>query len=250
MNNDKKVQELIRVIDATLNNINPDGLTIGQNCLLTINFLNSVPNINNFISSEFQTLINDEVKKTQDKKNVREHVKKILIYPQKIYSPMSDVKMDDTIIKKINVYADKCPFHINIVNGKVYASCIMDSEYSLTSIAYDLTHDKLEDNVIKNTEPCHITLINSNIVADIGLYEVKKFIYEQEKYDVFFISTGKIKTTISEDWTLFSRCYVIEIESKFIQSFLKDFNKQFNLTIKIVPHITFAIKPRDLFNKF
>lgn len=87
-------------------------------------------------------------------------------------------------------------------------------------------------NVTPNIESCHITIINSNIVAEIGENDVKE-ILTNFKQD-FLIETGKIKSTFSEDYSFFSTCYVVEIQSLYINEFLNTFNLHFQTSLFIL----------------
>jgi hypothetical protein len=237
-----KVQELIRVLDATIGEINPDGLVTGQNCLSIIKYLSSVEGFENFVSPDFISHIQKEVLKSESKENVREHVKKILTYPRTGYLPWIELEVNQEILKNISDDAEKLKFKLQIVEGKVYGVCV--SEQKLNNIVYNKIKDHIPSTLKLNFETCHITVVNSNVVSDIGIDIVKQFV---DKYnEEFTITTGKIKSTFSEDWSRFGECYVIELECSYIDKFLLEFNQQFNKNIKICKHITFAIEPRSL----
>lgn len=245
--NNFKFQELVRIVDATLGNINEKGLNDGTNCLNVINFLANFKGMETFIGNEFKSFIDKEMDAAKNKENVREHVKKILMYPNFSYPPWVPVNVSDYLLDQMKEEIQGIKFQITLVNGKVYGLCISDTK--LTDIVYDklIEHNILDDSLEKNIETCHITLVNSNVVHDLGIDNIKEFI---SKYnDEFAVTTGKIKSTFSEDWSRFSDCYVIEIFCEYINNFLADFNSHFKKSIKMSPHITFAIKSRDLFGK-
>lgn len=242
MSNDSKILELIRVIDATLGDVNPNGLVTGHNCLSIIKFISSFEGFDKFVTPEFKSVIQEEVKRSSDKQNVREHAKKILTYPRVGYAPWDNFEVEENIITEIQKEGQNVKFQFDIIEGKVYAKCTTST--NLVEIAYNKLKNKLPEFLRRNFETCHITIINSNVVADIGISNVQQFV---QKYDkTFNVRTGKIKSTVSEDWSRFAECYVIEIECQEIDDFLREFNKEFNKSIKITKHITFAIRPRSI----
>lgn len=242
--NEFKFQEMIRILDATLAEINPKGLLDGQNCRSIIRFFSSLEGFDKFVSKEFAEHIDQEFGNTKESGNVRGPVKKVLMYPRMSYLPWVDFETLPKILDEIKEDSKRVGFKLQIIDGKVYGSCI--SVIQLDEIVFDKVKDQLP-SLQPNTEPCHITIVNSNIVADIGQANVEKFIkdFDQE----FTVTTGKIKSTFSEDWSVFSECYVIEIECPYIDDFLSKFNQEFGKNINPAKHITFAIKLRSLWAK-
>jgi len=238
-----KFQELVRIIDATLGEVNPSGLPTGQNSLSIIKFISSFNGMDQFLPSDFRDKIKEELNKTNEKENVREHVKKILTYPKTGYSPWTEQEFDQDLLDQIKLKCENVKFKIQLVEGKVYGLCISPGD-KVNDIVFNELKDKLLKGLRLNFETSHITIVNSNVVADIGIDKVISFIknFDQE----FCVETGKIKSTFSEDWSRFSECYVVELECEYIDNFIEKFNKEFNKTIKITKHSTFAIKPRSL----
>ena len=240
--NDFKIQELIRVIDATLGDVNPKGLQTGQNALSIIKFLSSFPGLDGFVTTNFLAEIENQVQLSATKENVRENVSKVLMFPRNAYLPWIDYPCDKELMTEIQQKVSEITFKIRIVEGKVYGLC--QSKQTLNQIVFAHLKDNLPSNLKENNETCHVTIINSNIVSDVGLEKVESFI---QSFDTeFCINTGEIKSTFSEDWSRFSECYVVEITCPYIDSFLNSFNETFGKNIKIAKHITFAIKPRSL----
>lgn len=238
-----KIQELIRVIDATISEMNPSGLPSGQNCMSIIKFLSTFPGFDQFVSQNFRQHVNDQVAQSFGKDNVREHVKKILMYPTDTYLPWSNFDVESELLNQIQSDALNIKFRLRIVEGKVYGVCL--SEQTLNDVVFDKLKDRLP-GLKPNVETCHITVVNSNIVADIGQSIVDDFL---KQYDFeFSITTGAIKSTFSQDWSRFSECFVIEVQCDYIDRFLNDFNQSFAKKINVSKHITFAIKPRSLWN--
>jgi len=239
--NEFKVQELTRILDATLETINPEGLHTGSNAISIIAFLSSFPGFSKFVTPEFYEHIREQLKLSGEKENVREHVKKILTYPRTGYLPWVNFIINPEIIEEIREEVCNITFKISLIDGKVYALCI--SEKKLNEVVFNHVKESL-NFLEQNTESCHITIVNSNIVSDIGESDVEAFISEFDKE--FTVTIGNIKSTFSEDWSRFGECYVIEVQCTYIDDFLFKFNQRFNKNIKIAKHTTFAIKPRSL----
>ena len=169
------------------------------------------------------------------------------MYPTQSYQAWRPIIITNEIQEIINKSAKNHKFMINIVEGKVYGSGNKD----FIDMVYDSVKP-INKNLVKNYETCHITLVNSNIVHDIGLEKIQKFIDEftEKKGKYFELEIGNFKETFSADWSRFSNCQVVEIKCKYIDDFLTQFNIRFDTKLKPSPHITFAIEPRDLFLKF
>lgn len=238
--NDEKFQELIRVVDATTATYNSEALITGYNTLDFIKLEYSKTGLKDFISPHFYQLIGEELTASKEKANVREHIKRILMYPHSTYLPWKiELKQTELPQEIINVM-NSVYFQMQVVEGKVYAKCL--SEVSLAEVIFDICRP---EGLRANTETSHISVVTSNIVADIGIETVERFL---ESYkDTFTVQPGAIKSTTSLDWSRFGKCQVLEIYSEFYEYFLKQFNSAFNRNIKPSPHITFAIAPRSLF---
>lgn len=235
--NDFKFQELCRTVDATTSSYNHNGLINGTSCLAFINI--QVPYVKGYVSNLFYELITREIALAEGKTNVREHVKKILTYPLKGYLPW---KEHDYVL---NCDVSDIKFNIFIKDGKVYA---FSPDIMATRI-YNLVHPPNTILNPENAQDTHITLVNSNIVADIGIGKINSFIDEYFKYKFkeFSVNIENVKSTVSYDWPVFSECYVIEVISNTISHFIESFNDEFNKKVNPILHVTFAVKPRSLF---
>ena len=249
--NDYKFQELCRVVDATTGTYNSSGLITGHNCLNFIALEYQKDGLKDFISAGLYELIGVELQKAEGKRNVREHVKKILMYPLTGYLDWKVHSVPGSILEDLDFAISRgLQFECKLVEGKVYAVPLTDKDLIGTIFNF------VCENIIplrdlkfrENFETAHVTLVNSNIVADMNPEKVAKFLKEHNK--PFSIHTGRIKSTTSLDWSRFSDCYVVEIQSEGIDDFLREFNSEFGLNIKPCPHITFAIKSRSLFEYF
>lgn len=249
MTNDFRIQELARVIDATLGNVNPGGLATGQNAHAVLRFLRDFPNMERFVSGEFYQLMRAEldVARAEDATiNVRAAVKRCMTYPRKGYAPWNIVACTEEQCTTMRRAAEGAVFRIEIVDGKVYAVC--KSQPTLTRRLYDAAIDTRDSRMECNDEACHITLVNSDVVACAGEGAIRELIAANAP-DAFAIAlpTGQIKTTFSEDWSRFSECAVVDVHSQVIDGFLAAFNERFGTSLRPAMHVTFAVTPRDLF---
>ena len=193
------------------------------------------------IDPEFQELITSELEKAKDKINVREHVKRVWMYPKFSYDPWTPLDLPDGVLDEVRRPLSNIQFKLQMIDGKVYAA----PSTNLCTLIYDRLDAILEKDIVPNIESSHITIVNSNIVYDCGVDNVKEFM--DQYTNEFEVTYGKIKSTTSRDWAIFSKCYIIEISSDELTKFVEDFNVKFKKTINPNLHITFAIKPRDLF---
>jgi len=242
MNNTERIQELIRTLDATLSKVNPEGLPTGHNAILITNFLMEFPNMKSYIDPEFTNVINEQSKLSSNKTNVREHVKKILMYPKYEYDAWTNVNINNDTLNTIHNNLSTVEFKFCIIDGKVYAT---PTSGQLSDLIFNATKYFLPTDVISNTECSHVTVVNSNIVHDIGIDKVTDFVNKYQ--NTFHLNYFDIKSTVSRDWCVFSKCYVIQIKSEYMNTFINDFNSTFQKSIKPNAHITFGIVPRSLF---
>lgn len=241
MNHIQQIQELTRTLDATLAKINPTGLATGENAMCAIKFISQIPNFEQYIGSEFMEHIQTEIEKSKGKTNVREHVKKIWMYPKYAYDPWIQTRVEPEVLNEIHHKLSLIKFQFAIFEGKIY----LISSGSISNLIFDCTKEILPENIVPNSEVNHVTVVNSNIVYDCGIDKVTELVgaYPRE----FSMEFGNIKSTVSNDWPVFSECYVIEVKSELLNNFVNDFNQKFGKTIKPSLHITFAVRPRSLF---
>lgn len=256
-------QELVRVIDATIYKVDPESVNTGISTMRQIMNLIQCNGIRQAIGDEFNNFILQQnqsasMDANNYKPNVREFVKKILMYPAQGYEPWTEVYVNDDEMNKFMELAQDLQFTITIIDGKVYAVCdTMDTvdyrEQFLTILRdhYQTISGSDKSKLVVNPESQHITVINSNICSDIGIDHVADFVNEFNKdNESLKIKFGKIKTTVSNDWPLFSRCYCIGIESKELNDFITKFNQRFKDCLKkpvsVSLHTTIAVVPRTL----
>jgi hypothetical protein len=232
--NDFKFQEFCRVVGATTASYNYNGLINGTSCLFFIK--SQMPYIVGYVSDPFYKLIIQEITLAEGKTNVREHVKKILTYPLEGYLPWKEHHYP------ITYDVSNVKFNIVIKDGKVHAF----SSNIIAKQIFNLIHPPNTVINAENSLDTHITLVNSNVVADIGINKISEFITKVANTE-FNIKLGNVKSTVSYDWPMFSDCYVIEVISDVISKFIGLFNEEFGKKINPTLHITFAVKPRSLF---
>jgi hypothetical protein len=151
------------------------------------------------------------------------------------------VKFDLQIIDG-KIFAVPCPsdlmLNMEIVNGNVEVSlseekCSIDIFNILKPVIdnHHMSNPIINCNLpIKNPEKQHLTIINSNVVYDCGLDQVESFLkdHKSKNNSYFYVEFNGVKSTISNDWSLFSRCYVVGIKSTYIDDFVEKFNSHFN----------------------
>jgi hypothetical protein len=236
----QQIQELSRVIDATLASVDHNGLIKGHTAMDTIKFLINRPGMEKYVGEEFFKFVNSEFEQANGKINIREHVKRIWTYPNFKYEPWNILDIDKSDVSRVKSVLKLCTFNPEVKDGKVF----FVPNTNISNNVYNILRYYLNDDIVPNTESSHLTIINSNIVADIGIDKVVKFV---KNYDIANdIEFEEIKHTESYDWSVFSKCYVIAIKSDTINNFVNNFNKDFNKTVKLSLHMTFAIKPRSI----
>ena len=260
----KGFQELVRIVDATLHKIDPQGVVTGIGTMQTIQGILERNGLKESLGKDFCDFVtqryNDslqpdtnEIKSNEFKPNVREYVKKILFYPNTAYPPWTEIAVTSDDQHHLDTIASKLKFQLKMVDGKVYAVPVPGNnaiDYRIQIL--NLFKHHISSSVIVNPEPQHITVINSNIVSDCGLEDVTNFVTKFNKtvHPVIHITFDKIKTTVSEDWSLFSRCYVVGIDSPELNDFIEQFNETFKDMLKkpltVSTHTTFAVLPRSL----
>lgn len=240
LSNIHNIQELTRVFDAVVSQVNNPGLHDGTNASTFLNFLMQIPGLEKYVGFDYYNLIQNELKLTQNKTNHREHVKKLFMYPKYDYDPWIIVNIDRHVLGSVVEKLQNISFSFKMINGKVYLTT--DSQ-NISEQIIESIQQYLDPSVKPNPEASHVTVVNSNVVSDIGQDKVENMLKQYDKR--FNLSFGKIKSTVSRDWSLFSLCYVIEAGSLYLNQFVSKFNDTFGTKIRISPHITFATKLRS-----
>uniref|UniRef100_A0A6C0CBY4 Uncharacterized protein n=1 Tax=viral metagenome TaxID=1070528 RepID=A0A6C0CBY4_9ZZZZ len=236
-----KIQELAKLFDTTVSEINNPGLHDGTNVANFFDFLILIPGIEAFVGPEYYKLMQKELELAEEKKNKREHVKKLYMFPNFDYAGWTNVDIDDEILNIIIEKLNKMKFSFKISDGKVN---VIPDEGDMCKQIFELLKMYLDPSVRQNADATHVTVVNSNIVGDIGQDKVAEFVKGYDKH--FELKFGKVKSTVSRDWSLFSLCYVIEVNSEYLDEFVAKFNEKFEKKIRPSPHITFATKVRSV----
>jgi hypothetical protein len=236
-----KFQELVRVVDATLASVNYSGLLHGKTTLKLILFLSSFDGMEEFLPQDYRDLIKDKSQTACDKNNVRAEVKDLLMYPELTFAPWTVIGFDTS-----SMDVSAIQFKIQIVNGGVYAKCLTTP--TMSDVVYEQfirTHNE-NNNIVPNGEVCHITLVSTDMVYNIGQDKIQQFIDEHFS-NTFTVQLGSnILSTYSRSWSVFSLCYVVEVHSPILTDFINGFSTCFGV-INPTTHVTFAVTPRDLF---
>ena len=249
MENIDKFQELTRILDATLWEVNPSGGPSGQNALNLVKYLLDFPGMSEYLPANFAEFAKSEIESAGQKSNVRAQIKNIWMFPKFAYEPWTRLDIPDKLLGEVHDIMTT-PYKLKIVDSKVYAaSC---GRPDIINKAYAKLKEYMEPNVVPNIEVNHITIVNSNIVHDCGEDKVRKFVKRFKKDNHFArnmrFAYGNIKSTTSKDWARFSKCYVIEVDSADLWQFVTNFNAEFGTKINPSFHITFSILPRSLFS--
>jgi hypothetical protein len=281
----EEFQEIARVYDATLYKIHPNGVLNGQSTMKIISDLIYHPGMKEKVGEKFYDFVIEQINEATEsspfiislhnkheyKPNVREQVKKILMYPAIFYEPFLDVKIPEEKLEKVREDLHLIRFSLRVVDGKVNAvrleNAYQENPYKpflndYRFLIMNYLGDDIKENcktlgsdaskLTSNSDAEHITIINSNVVHNCGEKDVLDFVDEftSNNYPAFSVNFGNIKTTVSKDWSLFSRCYVIEVASEYLSKFIQEFNEKFKDKLKkpVNPtlHTTFAIIPRAL----
>lgn len=202
--------------------------------------------------------------------NSRQKVKNILMYPTMKYDELIEVPIPNDKLNSLKKTLNTRRFAIKVIDDKVigihlensyietiepcmkYYSYIVMSEIGEFIQSYNDSIDTNHPLVIPNPEEDHITIVSSDIVKNCGTKSVSNFVDEftTKNYPAFSVKFDLVKTSISNDWSVFSRFYVFTVNSEYLNKFINEFNEKFKDKLKnpINPnlHSTFAIVPRSL----
>lgn len=120
MDGNNKFQELVRVLDATLFDLNKEKGLTGHVSLEIIKFLLNFNGIDNLISKEFKEYMFEQIKNKDSDENVRKEIKNILMYPENKYPPWNIIDVENSVLERINEKVQSIKFKIDIVDGKVF----------------------------------------------------------------------------------------------------------------------------------
>jgi hypothetical protein len=171
----------------------------------------------------------------QDQKdNVRASLKDVYMFPQRVgeYTPFVPVPWDVPELPE-------CQFKIKLVDGKVYAQQVTGPSFGL-QVFEALEREAAELKLQPIVEPAHVTLVNSDEVAQVGLDRVLAAI---EQFNARFgLQVGQVMTTVSRDWVVFADCAVVKVTSPELEKFAALFPE---IRAKS-HHVTFGQRPRAL----
>lgn len=254
-----RFQELARIIDATLANVNRKDIPTGNNTMRIITFLADFPGMKEYIGDDFYNSIprfieeNRALPNADGIVNFRGPVKKILMYPKTSYPEWKNHGVPSYTVEVIEEVLSDRKFHLEIVNGPLFA--VLEQKNFSREIYYGISdengrYDEKDYEAQDGPDvKCHVSLVPSNVVAEIGESKVQDFVnaFVMVNGDKFGVEFVDLKSTFSEDWSRFGHCLVMGVRSDYIDEFLSKFNAKFNRNIKPCLHITIASVNRDLF---
>lgn len=247
MARDERVQELARCLDATLASVNSEGLASGQNLLAIWQFLLGFPNMDMYITREFLEFVRLQLVQAEEayvdqNSNLRKHMKQILMWPTQKYEPWEAFAVDFRPMQQVAALFQKAVFRLGIVHGKLYAVCLTDD------LCQQIFAIVQPDGLKPSSEVCHITLINSDVVAGIGVENMQQVVDTWNHRDIV-VEPVKFQKTTSRDWTPFSTCVVVIVQSDLLNEFVNEVNERFGCKIgNGDKHVTIAVQPRTLWN--
>jgi len=249
-NHDYQFQELVRLLDATLATINPSGLHTGHNALKIIDFLANFEGMDKFVSKNLYEII-CKASKHNHESNVRSFIKECLMYP-KTDNSWTSCGFKNFHLEQIHKELEDQWFQIKLVDDEVRAEC--KNKPNLSEVVFNMMRPYLTQDSVANEENCcHIVLVDSKVVRECGKSKVIAFLKQQEQKPFRFNlpeqKSEAVKQTFLEDWSVFSNCLIINLESSECVNFLFEFNQNFHTSLNPSLHIIFAVQRRNLFLK-
>lgn len=176
--------------------------------------------------------------------NKRGWVKRILLGDPVQYPPWETLKLPENTWHGLRPLVAAFDWRLELSHGKVYAvPWAGDTRAPLNQMIFDLLVGDLPSGLQANFETSHVTLVNSDVVAQVDPDELVAFLATE----VHKVEAAAVLHTVSNDWARFSTCYVMSLVAPTLLDFLQRFNEHFGLATRVtVPHLTFAVAPRDL----
>lgn len=267
-------QELVRTMVATLVDLkdDKDRAYSGQLARDVIVALMSMPPYvrqkdgGAILNAKF---VEDRIKPIQDASpdgNIRRLIKSFYMWPFDSYPPWTPIKprRDDgseVDVTQVSPHANR--FVMELHQNRIRAKCVPDKGHpALPAALFDVCGESLKrlvPGVAPSWNEGHITTINSpfcsHVIEKHGSEVVEKLIRD---FNVsqggdgrpFAIEIRGIKATRSLDWEMFSTCFVVDLASDVIDSFVKLFNDRFAADYDGRPakpslHLTFATLNRS-----
>jgi hypothetical protein len=229
--NDQQFIELIRVLDATFGEHDRQGLATGQTGKRLLAALSKFPGTD--LSPDLRARIAVCIADQAD--NVRATLKDVYMFPKRVgeYSPWMHMPWQVPEVAE-------CQFGIKLVDGKVYAEQIGGPAF--TTQVYSAFANEMKDLKLEpNAESPHVTLLNSDEVARLGMPRVLQTL-EHFCDANFHLRIDGVMTTLSRDWPVFAECAVVKVSCPALEAFVSHFPE---IRAKS-HHVTFANRRRAL----
>jgi len=229
-----KFQELVRKVSVGLKFHHEEKFRYnGWDSVMAVRL---IYNNNWKLEKVFKTIVKEILElKVDVNLNVREHIKKLLMYPSYKY-PEFDIIQNEKLrifLSNINI-TGKFKIH----SGKLYLMI------TLPKTIVDLAQEELTKEGKPNIEQSHITLVNSNEMVQIkNLEKVKNYVDLMPTVNIKFF---KVKGTVSPDYPSYKYVYVAAVKSLQLESEIRKFYEFSDLEYKEKNyHFTFWIIYRN-----
>lgn len=194
------------------------------------------------ISDRLKDHIEKYMKEHDNGANNRKIAKSIWTYNFPKFLPWNILSMD---IKEIqNIFSIISAPKMEIINGKVYISLENFKNNFCTEERLKILNEEFFDlgfNLVKNPEPSHITLINSNVLPEMKGFSEKNLLTNLKAED---FEVMDVRHTLSFDFSLFSLCVVVALKSSRIEKWLQEMSDKYSVKLKPCLHTTVAVHLR------
>mgnify|MGYP006190128907 CR=1 FL=1 len=242
MNSIERFQEYIRINDATLFKLDEKGTTNGTTGIKLCRCMIKMDAFRSILPKEYIKFVEDTLDSIkEDEVHMRYELKRILKYPNFGYDPWNDIEDNEFRQKQLQRLVCNETFRMKIVNDKL---CVVPLNQNLRYDIHNICSKSIDTLPEPEVMPPHMIVVNSDVVKQVGMTKVLKFM-EQNEMD-HYVSAGTVSWTVSRDWSPFAECYVLRFTSDSIMEYIEKFNKEFNLTFIPSLHMTFASKSRSL----
>lgn len=259
--NDFKFQELIRILAATLRQVNPTGQSNGQNGIWLTSTLLRFPGIEKWISPELKGIC-EKMAATSGGDNPRQELEKMYMHPIPQYLPWEKEQIIFEELDHANRQIEEYNrFEIRMEKGMVRANCTMDPDF-MHSLHYSLCKNKPYIGGKLSNKECHITLLHPALLRKVELAykleDVEEFIdsfaRDPENGQFFSIRISDLVSSFSRNWERFGLFYAFVVQSDYIERFLEKFESRFPIDGESFIeksqelHITICTHNRDLWS--
>jgi hypothetical protein len=259
--NDFKFQELIRILAATLRQVNPTGQSNGQNGIWLTSMLLRFPGMEGWISPALKEMCENLIS-TEGGDNPRQELEKMYMHPIPQYLPWEKEQITFEQLDHANRQVEEHNrFEIRMEKGMVRANCTRDPDF-MQNLHYSLRKNKPYIGGMLSNKECHITLLHPALLRKVelayNLEDVEKFIdsfaRNLENGQFFSIRITDLVSSFSRNWERFGLFYAFVVQSDYIEKFLAEFESRFPIEGESFIeksqelHITICTYNRDLWS--